>query len=251
MKIINRLKNGYIPQKNQKDIIEFYINNNMINENDKIETYELIIKYTLSKEMPISFDSFKILMADYADLLCNKKAVIEIHTEDYLKKLQDKQDDKIMLSEEELEQMYHFGYYAPLITLFKEIKRFEQYRDIYFNEKNDLETTIMLKDKILGYLLPNYFRDNKDRLYSEIQASIYSIKMLNNLFSRIDIKYKDGKNPYDNDIITLQNQLKDNHRMVDGKLLLQDDIFNEEIVKHPELLERYTLLTTNNIEVKQ
>ena len=244
--IKSKISEDVTPTKTENRIMEFLISNHLIDYENQTMIYEYYIKNILLKEQLISYDSFETLMIDYAKMQMQKfipDPIVEIKfTKDLENKYGYSYQNIMYLCKEELEQMYFLGLYRPLKTIFHELCHISQYRDIHINSEVSKRSSILIKDEILSSLINNYYEDNYERILSEVEAEIFSIQDLLTMFAKFGIVFKNNQNPYQKTIAILKQNINNDMRIVGGKEILLDEVFDDTIINHPKFLNIYPQL---------
>ena len=249
---LKQIHSDIIPEGIYRQTIEYYITNHKLNYEDQLIIYEFYIKQILLKNKPIDYEIFEIIMKEYAKRLASSYGLsINISLDD----ASTADTNTYYLAKEDLQKMYTTGFFHSLKSIFYLLRLSMQDYDIYLNGEKAMLTII--KDKVLMTINPNYYEENNGIMYYQIDAEIFSITKLLELFTKFGINFKDNQNPYEETLNSLKKQLDNLERNINGELVSINDIFASYIMFHPEILEIYPplrkeyIVNENNLVIKK
>ena len=244
--IVNRIANNLPLSRENIRFMEFYLINDLVKEEDKEIVYEYFIKCVLLKVSGISYDAFESLMKSYTFMQMKRfidDPYVEVKSDKELNgKLGYSYQNTQYLNRDELILMHSTGCYRPLKTIFHETMHNKQYKDTYLSNGVDDRMLTMIKDDILSEVLKDYYNENYASLYSEAEAEIFSINEIDNLFNRFEIRFKNGKSPYDEALPKLNESLNNKNRVYEGKDVSLDELFENVLSSYPVYLEKVPIL---------
>ena len=222
---------------------EFLLAHHLLNEEC---VFEYFIRGVLIHAQTVSYDAFEQLFIDYTKMkmrayVHNPKC--ELVSEKYLNGKESYSiKDIIYLCREDIASLYYTGNFKVLKNMLHELGHVKQFKQVIIDKNSTLYAIRHIKEEILAAISPGYYDDNYERISYEVDAEIYSILELLNLFEKFGITFKVGKNPYKEVLANLVSMSKNNLRVIDGTEDTVDNIFDFAIIHYPEFLEIYPQL---------
>ena len=209
--------------------------------NISILKQEKIINVELYKEVVIShlknvlslnrknFNSFNTLEADF-------KFVSDEHECGHM------ENNTITINERLLEEYVNTSNKEFLKTLFHEFRHIEQ-KKIIDNKLITEDCLTWIKDEINSKYIPDYYKDNYEFFSEEVDARIAEEKEPIEYIERLGFNVSDKDKEEANQNIKKELKLKEiNTRRINNEEKDIDEIFEQILIAHPELLNQYPQL---------
>ena len=227
------------------------IENELFNQSTTLDigkAFTFFVRNALAKHQNIKYEAFCELIRRYAILEMESfhfKGICEIvedagkREDEHDRQLGSQVFNKITLSDIGIKKLYNGDSFYVLITIYHELTHVLQFKNTVHKEIGMIEE---IKDEILANHIDNYYRDNYNKVFFEIEARYHGlIHAIEVLESKMAIKVK--KEGYvENELKYLQDHMYDKKRIINGAESHLDIIFAEFIKDKPELFQRYPQL---------
>ena len=223
--------------RNDKNFDLNFIYNYFINrcsrgkQNVSLESYKTIIKQFTEEILKPYYRNSECILTNYDKHIKDGKELIQCSGNNA---------HKIWISISDIENMYYNQNNDIIETIFHEVTHGIQYKNIFYGTQ-DIDPLVLLEiqDHILSKYLKNYYEDNYKYISFEIEAELYGTILASN-FLNIDIN---NNHKMIDKITKLKEKLLLKKRSINGKESDINNIFNEFIYDHLELLKKHPQLT--------
>lgn len=227
-------------------VINFLINNHIVPKEYQEKIYEYFIRRSLLKQKIVPYETFENIILDWT------KMQMSMYLDDYECFIMDENElqeklgyafqTSIYLNKSDVQAMYNTGFFRLIKTIYHELVHIMQYKLVMIDGKSTDLLLKEIKDEILSYLIPEYYKENYERLSYEAEAEFLSIYSMLKLFEKFGIQFSKGINPYIDTLEKLEQIINSEERLIDGEVISLSELFEYEITNYPEFLEKYPQL---------
>lgn len=236
-----------LPQS-QYELILFLLFNHELDEKYKFNWCAVLIKGIAQKNFSISEEDVEKFITIWSEQLIGRyvkvpKSMIKCHIQELEENTRGCcRGTKITISKQIIKELLEGNLFKIICTISHEITHVVQY-DRYKNQVISITSLLQLKDEILSNRIPNYYKENYDILSMELEAMVLgstdAIDYLKFLELPIKEEYLVERNNW---TAMLNTYFLNKDRSVNDKRENLDELFDELLMRHPELLEQYPQL---------